>query len=119
MTEAEDAEKERADAQHDLLVRARTRGAIALGATLLVGVIGIVSLHKCFDDGMPSTRACQVNDDCSGIGVECLHAPTSTYCTHSCDRNEDCDPGFHCESPPWEKNTTRLLCLKDIAPPSK
>jgi hypothetical protein len=119
VTEAEDAEKERADAQRELLFHARKRGLFALGITLLVGIVAITSIHNCVDD-VATARTCSVNRDCDGvIGVECLHAPTSTYCTHSCDRNEDCDNGFHCESPPWEKNTTRLLCLKNIAPPSK
>ncbi|MEO7109930.1 MAG: hypothetical protein ABI183_05795 [Polyangiaceae bacterium] len=120
MTEAEDAEKERDDAQRALLFHARKRGLFTLGGTIVVAVLGVTLFHWCTAGNVPNERTCKVNGDCDGVlGVECLHAPTSTYCTHSCNRNEDCDQGFHCESPPWETNTTRLLCLKDIALPSK
>ncbi len=97
---------------------------IALAVTALVCVVTFFLSRGTVD--LPGGRECKTTSDCDGvIGVECLHAPTSTYCTHSCVRNEDCDEGFHCESPPWEKNmtegthaTTRDLCLKNVAPPA-
>lgn len=114
-----DEEAEALEAQRELLFQARKRALFALGGTFIVAAIALMFVRTCNGD-VPSSDACKTNRDCDGIvGVECLRAPTATYCTHACDRNEDCDKGFHCESPPWEKNTTRLLCLKDIAPPTK
>ncbi len=108
---------ENLDAQRELLFQARKRALFALGGTIVVAIGAIAYVRTCDDIG--SSGACQTAHDCDGLlGVECLHAPTATYCTHSCSRNDDCDKGFHCESPPWEKNATRLLCLKDIAPPA-
>jgi hypothetical protein len=106
------------DAQREALFQARKRAVFAFGGTVLVVIAAIAYVRTC--DVVPSSGVCKTSKDCDGlVGVECLRAPTATYCTHSCNRNEDCDTGFHCESPPWEKNTTRLLCLKDIAPPTK
>jgi hypothetical protein len=110
--------KESDDARREQLFQARKRGIIALVVTVMIGVAAFLLYRGTVD--LPGTRDCKTTSECEGlIGVECLHAPTSTYCTHSCNRNEDCDQGMHCESPPWEKNTTRALCLKDIAPPAK
>jgi hypothetical protein len=110
---------EDADAHRKLLFQARVRGLLAVGGTLVFAFVAFASLRWCAGE-LPGDDACKTPSDCEGVlGVECLHAPTSTYCTHSCNRNEDCANGFHCESPPWEKGTTRLLCLKNIAPPTK
>ncbi len=121
MTEPPSApeKSENAGPQRELLFQARVRGLFAVGGTLVFAVAAFAALRTCSGD-LPGDSACKTAHDCEGVfGVECLRAPTSTYCTHSCNRNEDCDNGFHCESPPWEKNATRTLCLKDIAPPPK
>jgi hypothetical protein len=113
-----DEKSDSADTQREALFQARKRAVLTLGGTIVVAIAAIAYARTC--DEIASSDSCKTAKDCDGIlGVECLHAPTATYCTHTCDRNEDCDKGFHCESPPWEKNTTRLLCLKDIAPPTK
>jgi len=105
------------DAQKKARDDARNRGLVALVGTLAACVIAFLVMRGCIDG--PPAEACKTNGDCDGLlGVECLRAPTSTYCTHRCEKNEDCDPGFHCDSPPWEKGATRALCLKDI-PPAK
>jgi hypothetical protein len=115
---SEETPEETAASQSDLLFQARRRGLIALAATALIGVVVFFSFHGTGD--LVDTGGCKVTSECEGmIGVECLHAPTGNYCTHSCNRNEDCDPSFHCESPPWEKETTRLVCLRSVPPAVK
>jgi hypothetical protein len=117
-TENEITADEAADAEREKLLQARKRGLFALGGTLVVCLLVVAYVRSCGD--LLGARSCKSSSDCEGfLGVECLHAPTGGYCTHTCNRNEDCEPSFHCDVPPWEQGATRPLCLRDIPPAKK
>jgi hypothetical protein len=106
-----------AETQRDDLFRARRRGLVALAGTLALVVAIFVLFRGTLE--LSESKNCSASSDCDGfLGVECLHAPAGNYCTHSCNRNEDCDKTFHCDSPPWEHDATHLVCLRG-APPAK
>ena len=90
---------------------ARLRALATIGVMVILGASGYFLCRSSF--GI-SGGACRTASDCDDLGGVCLHAPTGAYCTRSCNHDEDCDPGTHCEIPPWEKEkTTDAFCLHD------
>lgn len=106
--------KDGALSRESQLRAARLRAVATLVGTLIVGG-GIYFFLRSQDQAPPG--ACTTSSQCTGLNGECLHAPTGAYCTHACVRNEDCDPGMHCDVPPWEKERdARALCIHDTKP---
>ncbi|MGH7282763.1 MAG: hypothetical protein ACRELY_14655 [Polyangiaceae bacterium] len=99
-----------APSRESQLRAARLRGLAAIVVTFALAGVVYSLFRSSF--GLPA-GACTSSSECGGLGSECLHAPTGAYCTHSCNHAADCDPGTHCDVPPWEKNATRTLCIHD------
>jgi hypothetical protein len=102
------------EAQREQLFQARRRGIVAFAVTALIAGGIFLAVHVTGD--LAGSSECKVARDCDGMLGECLHAPTGNYCTHSCSNDEDCYPKFRCDSPSWEKGTTRLVCLRQVVP---
>lgn len=88
---------------------------------MLIGTVALgMSMYFAFAPDTELAGACVSNADCPGaMGVECLHAPTGAYCTHSCTSDTQCGPHTHCGTPPWEDPGGRAVCLRDLKPSGK